>query len=74
MKTDDNRCRSCGIKLIGKNAISVGYCIPCYAMLMADPDDGVDEFQTCANCSTYDICSNLGCAMKSHLGRNLLRQ
>lgn len=39
MKTDDNRCRECGTKLIGKNAIDVGYCIPCFAMMMADAED-----------------------------------
>ncbi len=39
MKTDDNRCRECGTHLIGKNARDVGYCIPCFAMIMADPDD-----------------------------------
>jgi hypothetical protein len=43
MKTDDNRCRECGTKLIGKNAIEVGYCIPCFAMMMADPDDDEGE-------------------------------
>jgi len=43
MKTDDNRCRECGTKLIGKNAIDVGYCIPCFAMIMADPDDNEEE-------------------------------
>jgi hypothetical protein len=71
MRTDDNRCRECGSNLSGKNAIDVGYCIPCYNMMMADPDDVVDDFQRCAECDGHDACSDFGCAMKSGLGHLL---
>jgi len=53
MKTDDNRCLECGTKLIGRNAIDVGYCIPCYNMMMADDgsdDDEQPEYYHCCTC------------------------
>jgi hypothetical protein len=43
MKQDDNRCLRCGIHLIGKNAIDVGYCIPCFNAEMADDEDEQDD-------------------------------
>lgn len=43
MKTDDNRCRVCGTRLVGKNAIDVGYCLPCYAVMMSDDSDEEEE-------------------------------
>lgn len=54
MKTDDNRCRECGTVLHGKNAIDVGYCIPCYNMMMADGEDEEDdepEYYHCQSCN-----------------------
>ena len=39
MKTFDNKCRECGTELKDKNARDVGYCLSCYNMMMADPDD-----------------------------------
>jgi len=33
------KCKSCGKLLIGKNAIEVGYCVPCYHAMMADDED-----------------------------------
>lgn len=71
MKTDDNRCRECGTKLHGKNAIDVGYCIPCYNMMMADPEDDEDDFQPCSDCDGHDACADFGCAIKSGLGHLL---
>lgn len=68
MKTDDNRCRECDTKLIGKNAIDVGYCIPCYHMMMADLEDDENEFQPCDKCDGHDACGDFGCAIKSGLG------
>ena len=73
MKTDDNRCRECGTKLHGKNAIDVGYCIPCYNMMMSDPDDVVDDLQRCADCDGHDACEDFGCAIKAGL-RHLLQK
>ena len=71
MKTDDNRCRECGTKLHGKNAIDVGYCIPCYNMMMADPEDDEDDFQRCGSCDGHDACEDFGCAIKAGLGHML---
>lgn len=71
MKTDDNRCRECGTKLIGKNAIDVGYCIPCYHMMMADGYDDEDDFQECSECDGHDACHDFGCAIKAGLGHML---
>lgn len=73
MKTDDNRCRECGTKLIGKNAIDVGYCLSCYNIMMDDPEDDDDEFQPCNDCDGHDACADFGCAIKSGLG-NLLQK
>lgn len=70
MKNFDGRCRECGTKLIGKNAIDVGYCIPCYAMMMADSDDE-DDFEPCSNCDGHDACADFGCAIKAGLGHML---
>lgn len=56
MKTYDNKCRVCGTRLIGKNAIDVGYCLPCYAIMMSD-DSGDEE--------------DFGCAIKAGLGHLL---
>jgi late competence protein required for DNA uptake (superfamily II DNA/RNA helicase) len=39
------KCRECGTHLRDKNARDVGYCLYCYNMLMADPDDDEDDFQ-----------------------------
>jgi len=64
MKTDDNRCRECGTMLIGKNAIDVGYCIPCFNMMMADPEDE-EEFQPCSSCDGHPACEDFGCAIKA---------
>jgi len=71
MKTDDNRCWECGTKLIGKTAIDVGYCIPCYNMIMADPDDTDENFEPCSHCDGHDACADFGRAIKSGLGHLL---
>lgn len=71
MKTDDNRCRECGTKLHGRNAIDVGYCVSCYNMLMAGPDDYEDEFERCSACDGHDACEDFGCAIKAGLGHLL---
>jgi len=74
MKTDDNRCLECGVKLIGKNAIDVGYCIPCYNMMMCEGSyDDEDDFDRCSECDGHDACADFGCAIKSGLG-NLLQK
>jgi len=70
MKTDDNKCRECGTKLIGKNAIDVGYCISCYNIMMAEGDDE-DDFEPCSNCDGHDACADFGCAIKAGLGHML---
>lgn len=70
METDDNRCRECGTKLIGKNAIDVGYCLSCYNMMMSDPDDE-DDFERCSECDGHDACEDFGCAIKAGLGHLL---
>lgn len=70
MRTDDNRCRECGTKLIGKTAIDVGYCIPCYHLMMADPEDE-DDFKRCDECDGHDACEDFGCAIKAGLGHLL---
>ncbi len=70
MKTDDNRCLECGVRLQGKNAIDVGYCVSCYNMMMADPDeDEEDGFQRCADCDEHDACVDFGCAIKAGIIR-----
>ena len=56
MKTDNNKCRKCGKKLIGENAIDVGYCIPCYHIIMADSEDE-DESEVDIN---YDFHEGRG--------------
>lgn len=43
MKAEDGKCRECGTRLADKNAREVGYCIPCFAMMVADPDDEDEE-------------------------------
>lgn len=70
MKSDDNRCRECGTKLHGKNAIDVGYCIPCYNMMMGDDED---DFEPCGDCDGHDACRDFGCAVASGLGHLLQR-
>jgi len=62
-----DRCRMCGTKLIGKNAIDVGYCIPCYNIEMADYEED-EDFQRCSECDGHDACEDFGCAIKSGLG------
>lgn len=71
MKTLDNKCRECGCKLHGKNAIDVGYCLSCYNMMMADPDDDEDDFEPCSECDGHDACADFGCAIKAGLGHLL---
>lgn len=71
MKTFDNKCRECGTQLRDKNSISVGYCLYCYNMMMADPEDGEDDFQPCGDCDGHDACADFGCAIKSGLGHLL---
>ena len=44
---DTEKCRKCGAKLNCLNAIDVGYCIPCYNLMMVDGDSEDD--------SKYDI-------------------
>ncbi len=63
----DNKCRTCGAKLQGKTAIDVGYCVPCYNVMMSDPDDEEDDFKFCSECDGHDACSDFGCAIKSGL-------
>lgn len=74
MELTDNdkqpRCRSCRKILVGKNAIDVGYCLPCYAIMMSDFDDE-DDFQECADCDGHDACRDFGCAFKLGLGRKV---
>lgn len=70
MKAEDGKCRECGTRLSDKNAREVGYCIPCFAMMMADPEDEEDDFETCANCDIPDACADHGCAIKSGVRRN----
>lgn len=71
MKTDDSRCRECGVKLQGRNAIDVGYCIPCFNMMMSDQDDDEDDFERCSDCDGHDACADFGCAIKAGLGHLL---
>ena len=72
MKTPENRCRECGTKLIGKNAIEVRYCLSCYNMMMAGPDyEDEDDFEPCSECDGHDACADFGCAIKSGLGHLL---
>lgn len=71
MKTDDNRCRECGTRLHGKNAIDVGYCLSCYNMMMSDPEEDECDFQPCGDCDGHDACADFGCAIKSGLGHML---
>ena len=67
-------CKECGKKLIGKNAMDVGYCIPCYHMMMADEVyDDEDDFQRCSSCDGHDACADFGCAIKSGLGHLVQR-
>ncbi len=63
MKTDDNRCRECGTKLSGRNAIDVGYCIPCFNMMMCDDDeeDPDDNDRRCHTCGDVDGMVNPCC-------------
>lgn len=54
MSIDKMQCRECGTKLQGKAAIDVGYCLPCYNMMMAGPDEDEDdvepEYYQCLGC------------------------
>jgi hypothetical protein len=59
-----------GTKLHNKNAIDVGYCLPCYNMMMAEDDDE-DDFQPCDECDGHDACEDFGCAIKAGLGHLL---
>lgn len=45
MKTFDNKCRECGTQLKDKNSINVGYCLACYNMMMADPEDDEERIE-----------------------------
>jgi hypothetical protein len=65
MKTDDNRCRECGTKLIGKDAIDVGYCVSCYNMMMSGDYNDDDDFEPCSECDGHDACRDFGCAIKA---------
>jgi hypothetical protein len=64
------RCRECNRKLIGKNAIDVGYCLSCYNMLMSDGEDE-DEFEPCSDCDGHDACRDFGCAIDAGLSHLL---
>jgi hypothetical protein len=64
-----DRCRECNTKLIGKNARDVGYCVSCYNMLMADPNEYEDDFEPCDNCDLPDACADFGCAIKAGIKR-----
>jgi hypothetical protein len=68
MKPFDNKCRECGTQLLSKNARDVGYCLSCYNMMMADPEDDEDDFQECSGCDGHDACRDFGCAIKAGLG------
>jgi hypothetical protein len=50
-----DKCLECGTQLRDKNAREVGYCVPCYNMLMAAPDDD-DDFEPCNHCDLPDAC------------------
>lgn len=72
LRLDKTKCRECGTKLIGKNAMDVGYCLTCYAMMMCDPDDDEDDdFDPCSECDGHDACADFGCAIKAGLGHLL---
>ena len=71
MKTDDKRCRECGVRLIGKNAIDVGYCLSCYNMMMCEGEE--DDFEPCSECDGCDACADFGCAIKAGLSNYLRR-
>lgn len=64
-------CLECGAYLPDKNARDVGYCVSCYNMLMADPDDSEDDFDPCSNCDLPDACADFGCAIKSGVKKNI---
>jgi hypothetical protein len=74
MKTDkSDKCRECGTQLFGKNAIDVGYCIPCFNIMMSDDEEEEDEedFEPCDECDGHDACEDFGCAIKAGLGHLL---
>lgn len=71
MSFNKTRCRECNTKLIGENAIDVGYCLSCYNMMMADDGDDEDDFQRCSECDGHDACEDFGCAITAGLGHLL---